>query len=56
MKELNESKLIDRQCATPMAIGYSSYFDEALGRCVTKYTKPPEDVLLEMQVGNPTNW
>jgi len=45
-----------QDCATPMAVGYSSYFDESLGRCVTKYTKPPQDVLLEMQLGNLTNW
>jgi hypothetical protein len=58
-KEVEKLKLAafkNRDCATPMAIGYSSYFDEALGRCVTTYTKPKQDVLLEMQLGNLTNW
>jgi hypothetical protein len=57
-KEIEKLKLAafkNRDCVTPMAIGYSSYFDEALGRCVTKYTKPTntaEDALKMYQLGN----
>jgi hypothetical protein len=57
-KEIEKTKLAsfkNRDCATPMAIGYSSYFDEALGRCVTKYTKPTygaEEALEMYQLGN----
>jgi hypothetical protein len=57
-KEIEKLKLAafkNRDCVTPMAIGYSSYFDEALGRCVTKYTKPTygaEEALEMYQLGN----
>jgi hypothetical protein len=54
-KEIEKFRDPNRQCVTPMAIGYSSYFDEALGRCVTKYTKPTntaQDALEMYQLGN----